>query len=68
MDEERLLSLKDAAARFDLSHSHLRLLARAGKLRARRMGRDWFTTEQAVADYLQDAALRSKDPRKHQRA
>ena len=67
MDEERLISLKDAAALSGLSHSHLQLLARTGRLRARRMGRDWFTTEQAVADYLQDAELRSKDPRKHQR-
>ena len=65
--DERLISLKEAAALSGLSHSHLRLLARTGKIDARRLGRDWFTTEQAVADYLQDAELRSKDPRKHQR-
>lgn len=50
--DERLISLKEAAARSGLSHSHLRLLARTGKIEARRLGRDWFTTEQAVAAYL----------------
>ena len=67
MDDERLISLKDAAARFGLSQSHLRLLARTGKLRAQRMGRDWFTTPAAVADYLGNIELRSKDPRKYKR-
>ncbi len=63
MDEERLLSLKDAATRFELSHSHLRLLARSGKLRARRMGRDWFTTEEAVAEYLRSPDVRRRTHR-----
>ncbi len=63
MDEGRLLSLKDAAARFDLSHSHLRLLARSGKLRARRLGRDWFTTEEAVAEYLRSPDVRHRTRR-----
>ena len=51
--DERLISLKEAAASSGLSHSHLRLLARTGKITARRLGRDWFTTEQAVAAYLE---------------
>ena len=51
--DERLISLKEAAASSGLSHSHLRLLARTGKIAARRLGRDWFTTEQAVAAYLE---------------
>ena len=63
MDAESPIPLKEAAARFGLSHSHLRLLARTGRLRATRMGRDWFTTAAAVAAYLQDPALRRKGPR-----
>ena len=63
METESLLSLKEAAARFGLSHSHLRLLARSGRLRATRMGRDWFTTAAAVTAYLQDPALRQRGRR-----
>ncbi len=67
MEEQRLISLKEAAARFPISQSHLALLARTGRLKARKMGRDWFTTDEAVAEYLADTELRSKDPykRKH---
>jgi excisionase family DNA binding protein len=67
VDTERLLSLKEAAARFPLSRSHLQLLARTGRLEAVRMGRDWFTTEAAVAAYLANAELRSRSPYKHGR-
>jgi excisionase family DNA binding protein len=54
LDGEPLISLKEAAARTGVSHSHLRLLARTGKIQAQRMGRDWFTTLRAVAEYLSD--------------
>ena len=67
MDTESLISLKEAAARFELSYSHLRWLARSGRLAARKLGRDWFTTAEAVAAYLADTELRSKDPHKHKR-
>jgi hypothetical protein len=67
LDDERLISLKEAAVRSELSVSHLQLLARTGRLRARKMGRDWFTTPSAVAEYLANPELRSKDPLKHQR-
>jgi DNA (cytosine-5)-methyltransferase 1 len=62
------LSLREAAARSGLSASHLRLLARSGRLEARRLGRDWFTTEAAVLAYLSDERLRRKDPLKRRRA
>ena len=67
MDAERLISLKEAAAWSKLSQSHLQLLARTGRLRAVKMGRDWFTTQAAVAEYLADTELRSKDPHKNKR-
>jgi hypothetical protein len=59
LEDERLISLKEAAARSGLSHSHLRLLARTGKILARRMGRDWFTTEHAVAEYVKEEQKRT---------
>jgi hypothetical protein len=61
------LSLRDAAARSGLSASHLRLLARTGRLQAQKLGRDWFTTEAAVLAYLADERLRKRDPYKRRR-
>ena len=67
MNTGRLISLKEAAARFDISQSHLQLLARTGRIRATKIGRDWLTTPEAVATYLADRQLRSHDPHKHKR-
>ena len=50
-----------------MSVSNLRLLARTGKIEARRFGRDSFTTEAAVRAYLANEALRKKDPYKRRR-
>jgi excisionase family DNA binding protein len=63
-----LLSLREAAARTGLSASHLRLLARTGRLEAHRIGSYWVTTEAAVLVYLADEALRAKDPLKRRRS
>jgi excisionase family DNA binding protein len=62
-----LLSLREAAARTGLSASHLRLLARTGRIEATRVGSYWATTEAAVRAYLADEALRRKDPYKRRR-
>lgn len=67
MEQPHLISLKEAAYRLRMSHSHLRLLARDGKFEAVKMGRDWFTTEEAVADYLEHYELRKHDPYKKKR-
>lgn len=63
-----LLSLREAAARTGLSASHLRLLARTGKVEAHRIGSYWVTTEAAVFAYLANEALRAKDPYKRRRS
>lgn len=49
---EDLISLKEAAAISGLSHDHLRRLAGRGDLWAKKIGRDWLTTEKAVKEYL----------------
>ena len=67
MDNERLISLTEAAARSKLSTGFLRKLCRTGKIRAIKVGRDWVVTWRAVAEYLEDPAQRSKDPLKYQR-
>lgn len=57
-DEEpnlrELITLKQAAEQVDLSYSHLRLLAREGRIWAVRVGHEWLTTLQAVQTYIED--------------
>ena len=65
MDDERLISLEEAAARSGLSTGFLRRLCRLGRIRATKVGQTWVVTWQAVADYLEDPEKRSKDPRKY---
>ena len=67
MDQEELIPLSEAAAISGLSFKHLGLLARQGKLRARKIGRNWVTTREAVAEYVRDAFKRSRDPYKNKR-
>lgn len=59
-----LITLKEAAERSGLSYSHIRYLARTGKLDARKLGRDWFTTEQAVKEYVARDRRPGPKPRK----
>jgi len=67
LDQEDLISLAEAAVESGLGLKHLGLLARRGKLRARKIGRNWVTTREAVAEYLRDSFKRSKDPYKYKR-
>lgn len=65
--EERLISLTEAAALSGLSADHLRRLAEKGRLRARKIGRNWVTSAEAVREYVEDPEKRSKDPQKYKR-
>ncbi len=67
MEAGRYISLSEAAALSGLSHPQLRLLARTGKLKAFKIGKTWVTTSEAVAAYMNDPDLRSKDPLKNKR-
>jgi hypothetical protein len=67
LEGEELISLKEAAARSGLSPSRLRWLAEHGRLKARKMGRDWFTTAADLAEYADDPVKRSRDPYKNTR-
>jgi hypothetical protein len=46
-----LISLADAAERSGLSPSHLRHLVTTGEIWGKKLGRNWFTTAQAVDEY-----------------
>ena len=67
MDEDELISLSEAATVTGLTMKHLGLLAREGKLRARKIGRNWVTTRKAVKEYMGDSEVRSRDPYKRRR-
>lgn len=67
MTDEELIPLSEAAAIAKLHPDHLRKLAQKGYLRARKVGRNWVTSREAVADYLGDAEKRSRDPLKKRR-
>ena len=47
-----LITLQEAAKLSGLSYSHVRYLARQKEIWAKKLGRDWFTTEEAVQEYL----------------
>jgi len=49
---DELVTLQEAATLSGLSYSHLRYLARNREIWAERLGNIWFTTEQAVNEYL----------------
>jgi excisionase family DNA binding protein len=63
----RYISLSEAAAEFGISHPQLKQLARTGRLKATKIGRQWVTTREAVAEYLANPHLRSRDPHKYKR-
>jgi len=48
-----LLSLSDAAERFGYSADYFRRLAEKGRLQARKVGRQWLTTADAVESFLE---------------
>lgn len=51
-DVEELLPIKQLASE-KLSASHIRLLLRSGKIKGKKIGRDWFCTKEAIEKYLQ---------------
>ena len=67
MEKEEFISLSEAELLSGMTRQHLALLARRGRLRATKIGRDWLTTRAAVEDYLGDRFSRSKDPLKRRR-
>jgi hypothetical protein len=49
---DELISLSEAAELSGFTTRHLRYLAVNGELWAKKLGRNWFTTTQAVQEYL----------------
>lgn len=58
--EVELLSLKDAAELSPYSADYLNLLARKGKIKARKIGRDWLITKADLFEYLHKQQIDSQ--------
>lgn len=46
------ISVNQAAEYTGYTPSHIRLLLRTDQIKGRKFGRDWFTTKQALDEYL----------------
>jgi hypothetical protein len=51
-DLDDLISLSEAAKISGFTTRHLRHLANNGELWAKKLGRNWFTTDQSIREYL----------------
>ncbi len=66
-DEEslaRLISFPEAARISGFTDSYIRKLARSGKIWARKIGRNWVTTEDAIKAYLATERRTGRKPQK----
>ncbi|HEY8553537.1 MAG TPA: helix-turn-helix domain-containing protein [Burkholderiales bacterium] len=57
-NKDDLLTLSQAAEAYGFSADYLRRLAEKGRLRARKLGRNWLTTAQDM-----EAFIESREPR-----
>lgn len=57
VDKEKYISLSDASKNTPYSQEYLSLLARKGKLQSKKIGRNWFTTHDAIDEYLKQQGL-----------
>ena len=55
--KNKYISLAEASGKSSYSQEYLSLRARQGKLKAKKVGRDWVTTEQWLDEYLAKAKL-----------
>ena len=57
-DKHELISLAEAAERYGFITAYLRQLARKGRLKAKKVGRDWVTTWADVEEYIRSREKR----------
>lgn len=51
-DPDELISLAEAAERYGFDQDYLRQLIHRGRLKAKKVGRDWLTTSRDIEDYI----------------
>ena len=55
-----LISLRQASELCCLSPDHLRRLAEQGKLDAKKIGRNWITSKEAITEYMEKRKPRGR--------
>ena len=50
--ENKFISLQEASKRCEYSQDYLSLRARQGKLKCKKLGRNWYTTEEWLNNYV----------------
>ena len=65
-EENRLLSLANAAKSTPYTQEYLSLLARRGVIAGIKKGRNWYITPRALEDYLSSTGSRKKEPSNNQ--
>lgn len=55
---DELISLSEAAHRYGYAHAYLRQLAIRGRLKARKIGRDWLTTPRDMEAFIESRIQR----------
>ena len=55
--QEKFISLAEASKGSPYSQEYLSLLARRGKLDAKKIGRNWYTTKESLNKYLAEQGL-----------
>lgn len=58
------ISMKEAAEYTGYTPRHIRRLLRDGLVKGQRLGRDWFTTKQALDEYLATNPRPGPEPKK----
>lgn len=59
-----LINLKEASEKAGFSISYLRDIAQTGRLKAKKIGRDWLTTMAAVEEYKRTRKYIAKEDEK----
>jgi len=60
LENIHLISLREASEISGLSSDHLRLLAEQGIIDAKKIGRNWVTTKEALSDYIKKRRPRGR--------
>ena len=56
-NNQNFITLAEASKDSPYSQEYLSLLARKGKLFSKKIGRNWYTTKEAIREYLNNQGL-----------
>ncbi len=65
VNADELITLKKAAEISELTPRHIGLLINQEKIWGMKLGRDWFTTEAAIRDYISEERKPGPKPKQY---